>query len=460
MEPISTTRKSSQSIISCTPWSSKCPSNWTTTWSNNRTIRTPIKCIWKACSVTPRIVPNRIWHVCCGTRMQRGVLILWKQQVDSQVQRSLPLLPGQTFIDGSKILQVQGTPAHALLHTYKYLVGDVTINMCIDLQPEAFCLMSHAGTERLEILNAEFMVRYVKISDTVRLQHIAIMLGVGRKHPQPALYPLERGDVQAYNIAQGLSSFPKKDLFLGKVPRRVVVGLVRNDAYVGDKARNPFNFQVFHLKSLKLLVNGEEYPAPGIELEDNGHVNGYNSLFLGSGTMHWGEGLQVEHVKCHRKKRTWRDRLRWRSFAERMSSRLDRRSTFSAFAVFVKTQREEETRWACHQRSSGHVELTRLKRVERCHPFGIQTVQKPQMARPQSWVPWPEREDRWNGENNSWCKTNAVDFYPCWWPCLPLPSNWYPNYLNMEITHGYQIVSEKPWQRQDVWLWYRRRTFS
>ena len=100
--------------------------------------------------------------------------------------------------------------------------------------------------------------------------------------------------MQAYNIAQGQSSFQKNDLFLGKVPRRVVVGLVRNDAYVGDKARNPFNFQLFNLKSLKLLVNGEEYPAPGIELEDNGHVNGYNSLFLGSGTMHRGQGLQVE----------------------------------------------------------------------------------------------------------------------------------------------------------------------
>ena len=92
----------------------------------------------------------------------------------------------------------------------------MTINMRIDLQPEAFCLMSTAGTERVKILNAEFMV--------------AIVSGVGRKHPQPALYPLERGDVQAYNIAQGQSSFQKNDIFVGKVPRLVVVALVRNDA--------------------------------------------------------------------------------------------------------------------------------------------------------------------------------------------------------------------------------------
>ena len=124
----------------------------------------------------------------------------------------------QTFIDGSKILQVQGTPAHALFYTDRYLVADVTINIRIDLQSEAFCLMSSAVTERLEILNAEFMVRYVKISDSVRLQHIAIMSGIARKglRRRPALYPLEQGDVPAYSIAQAQSSFQNNDFSLAR----------------------------------------------------------------------------------------------------------------------------------------------------------------------------------------------------------------------------------------------------
>ena len=104
--------------------------------------------------------------------------------------------------------------------------------------------------------------------------------------------------MQAYNIAQCQSSFQKNDFFLAKVPRRVVPGLVRNDGYVEDKGGNPFNFQLFNLKSLKVLVNGDGYPKPGIELEDNGHVNGCNSLFLGSGTMHRVQGLQVVRREC------------------------------------------------------------------------------------------------------------------------------------------------------------------
>ena len=168
------------------------------------------------------------------------------------------------------------------------------MNIRIYIHNEAFCLMSATGTEKLQILDCEFVVRYVKINDSVRLQHLNIMTGrVKGSLPRPALYNLERGDVQAYNIASGQSSFQRNDLFLGKIPRRVVIGLVRHDAYVGNMGQNPFNFQLFGLKTLKLLVNGEEYPTSAIELDDNGNVNGYNSLLLGSGHMHRGPGLQI-----------------------------------------------------------------------------------------------------------------------------------------------------------------------
>ena len=103
--------------------------------------------------------------------------------------------PGE---DVPSLVARQSLMMEARFFKSKYLVRDVTINIRMDLQSEAFCLMSSAGTKRLEILNAEFMVRYVKISDSVRLQHIAIMACTSRKglRPRPALYPLERGDVQ------------------------------------------------------------------------------------------------------------------------------------------------------------------------------------------------------------------------------------------------------------------------
>ena len=62
--------------------------------------------------------------------------------------------------------------------------------------------MNRAGTERLEILNAEFMVRYVKISDSVRLQHIAIIAGTSQKglrhDPPSALWNEEMCSLTAF----------------------------------------------------------------------------------------------------------------------------------------------------------------------------------------------------------------------------------------------------------------------
>ena len=103
-----------------------------------------------------------------------------------------------------------------------------------------------------------------------------------------------------YNIASGQSSFQKNDLFLGKIPRRVLVGLVRNDAFVGHRGQNPCNFQLFHLKSLNLLVNGEEYPAQGIELGDNGTVNGQDPSSSGRSDGKHGSPTKTRRtLDCH-----------------------------------------------------------------------------------------------------------------------------------------------------------------
>ena len=57
------------------------------------------------------------------------------------------------LISGSKLCQMIGTPAHALFHTDRYFPGDININIRIDMNSEAFCLKSAAGTEILHIVN-------------------------------------------------------------------------------------------------------------------------------------------------------------------------------------------------------------------------------------------------------------------------------------------------------------------
>ena len=70
--------------------------------------------------------------------------------------------------------------------------------------------------------------------------------------------------------------------------------MVRNDAYNGNLGRNPFNFQQFDLNAVRLTVDGEEIPFSGIELIGGKKIDGYNTLFSGSGDMNCGHGIDID----------------------------------------------------------------------------------------------------------------------------------------------------------------------
>ena len=130
----------------------------------------------------------------------------------------------QKLVDGSAVVSVEGTPAHALFHSKRYLVDNIEMKIRIDLNSDAFALMSLAQTEKIKLVESTFVVRFAKISNKKREEHLKTMTGLGGGRPQPALYPMERGDVQTYVIQDNVRSFEEMDIWQGRVPRHVVAG--------------------------------------------------------------------------------------------------------------------------------------------------------------------------------------------------------------------------------------------
>lgn len=62
---------------------------------------------------------------------------------------------------------------------------------------------------KLKILNASFFVRKVKINSGVQLKHIEKL----DKELKPAIYPLRRVDMKAFNISTGSLSWNEENLF-------------------------------------------------------------------------------------------------------------------------------------------------------------------------------------------------------------------------------------------------------
>ena len=62
------------------------------------------------------------------------------------------------------------------------------------------------------------------------------------------------------HMPQGQNSFTHDNLFLGQLPKRIVLGLLDNHAFNGDISLNPYNFQHDNLNYLAVRLNGQQVP--------------------------------------------------------------------------------------------------------------------------------------------------------------------------------------------------------
>ena len=89
----------------------------------------------------------------------------------------------------------------------------------------------------------------------------------------------------------------QENLFLGQLPKRIVIGMVENTALNGDKDKNPYKFKHFDVNYLALHVDGKQIPAkpPTPKFDDKLCTWGYASLFMGTHFMGHERGKQISH---------------------------------------------------------------------------------------------------------------------------------------------------------------------
>ena len=146
---------------------------------------------------------------------------------------------------------------------------------------------------KISIMSSTLRVRTAHVADSTKLEHVSIMQGQSGKNALPAIYTLTRTPTHARIIPRGVLNHTETDLFNGLIPQCIIFGMVRNNAYNGNFARNPFNFQLFDVNAVRLTVNGEEIPYSVIYLTGGKRIDGFNTLFSGSGDMNCGHGIDI-----------------------------------------------------------------------------------------------------------------------------------------------------------------------
>lgn len=184
------------------------------------------------------------------------------------------------LMGSNKTFELMGRLHADIFHQDRFILPGVDVSIKLIRSPDNFHLMINEGAFKVAIQEACFITRRVKINPTLALQHAKIL-----QTGQFLKYPFRRGVVTTSVIAQGSISYHRDNLVSGQLPRRVVIGLVRNDAFNGTAKRNPFNFEHFDLNYLSLSTGSQNFPAQPLTpaYHEGLYLEAYDSLYTGLG---------------------------------------------------------------------------------------------------------------------------------------------------------------------------------
>ncbi|XP_066546218.1 uncharacterized protein F54H12.2-like [Amia ocellicauda] len=161
------------------------------------------------------------------------------------------------YTAGSRKLELLGCIHADMFFQDKLMLNGVYIKIKLTRNREAFCLMSNAEDFKLSVLSAALFVKRVRVAPAVRLGHADALQVANAK------YPVDRVQMKVFSLARGSRVCNQENLFLGQLPKIIVIGFVDNAAFSGDVTQNPFNFK--HCDINFLYADGEQIPTKPLQ---------------------------------------------------------------------------------------------------------------------------------------------------------------------------------------------------
>ena len=194
------------------------------------------------------------------------------------------------FTGGNAVVDMIGKLHSDIFYIDRYMMNEVNVKLKLSRSKDEFSLMwTGDNAFRVFIVSASLFVRKVKISPSVFLAH-AKTLENGM-----AKYPIKRVICKAFTVPTGYRDVTSERLFSGTLPTRVIIGCVDNDAFNGNKAKNPFNFKNFDLTELSVYLDGQQQTIKPLKCNyaSNQFISAYMTLFSGTGRQNRDLGIDI-----------------------------------------------------------------------------------------------------------------------------------------------------------------------
>lgn len=183
-------------------------------------------------------------------------------------------------------------PIHSdLFFQEKLLINGMDIKLKFIRSKDEFSLMATTAGDahKVKIISASLYIKKVEVAPGVRIAHAKALTQTNIK------YPIDRVCLKTVSIPNGSRVCNQENLFLGQIPKFIVIGFVDHEGFTGSYTRNPFNFHHYDLEFLSIHTDGQSYPGRPLQPSFNNGQYGreYYQMIQATGRHLKDRGLAI-----------------------------------------------------------------------------------------------------------------------------------------------------------------------
>lgn len=141
-----------------------------------------------------------------------------------------------------------GRPFADIFHQDRLIPSNMDLCLKMIRSKNAFCLMSGEAQPDQKVVILDASLHKVKINPSVS---IALESSLAKTN---SMIPFKKTVCKIISLQQGNRSVQLDNVFLGKMPERIVLGMVKDSAFLGTYTENPFKFEHNKLNYMSLNV--------------------------------------------------------------------------------------------------------------------------------------------------------------------------------------------------------------
>jgi hypothetical protein len=213
----------------------------------------------------------------------------------------------KAYVSSSQTFELCDKLKLDLTNQNRYILNDTNLSIVLTRASDEFALeytppaliVNTDGTTtqppsknpKIKILDASLFVRKKILYPSIVLAHQRLM-----SDGETAKYPIKNSSVKYFTIPSSNQSFVEENIFQGRVPSRIVLGLVPNTAFTGSYESNPLSFQHQNLGQIAISVDNAPVPIKPITLDfaNNEYLLPYYLWYASSGLANHNFGFLID----------------------------------------------------------------------------------------------------------------------------------------------------------------------